>query len=122
MDGEVLIIGMRVGWFGGVPKGLTSVGVRTLELEAHSLFFEDVFSKAFFSMFCDFWWISGGFRMPTWRPKSIFGRVFFDVFFKCIAASIFCRFFTVFSNPNLDFCAHSQCFGEFLQNQRSFEK
>ena len=27
-----------------------------------------------------------------------------------ISASIFCRFFVIFLRPNLDSCAHSQCF------------
>ena len=51
MNGEVLIIGIMVGWSGGVPKGPTSCG----DHESHSLFYEDVFSKAFFSIFCRFW-------------------------------------------------------------------
>ena len=54
--------------------------------------------------------IFGGFGRPKWMPKSIFER-FFSMFFSIvISASIFCRFFVICLSPNLDFCAHSQCF------------
>ena len=64
----------------------------------------------FFSIFSIFGSILEGFGRPKWRPKSIFGRFFCDAFFECVLASIFLRFFRFFLYPNLDFCAHSQCF------------
>ena len=84
MDGEVLIIGRVVGWSGGVPKSLVSGEARTPGFDLHSLFFEDVFSKAFFSIFCDVGSILGGFWRRKSRPKSISGRFFFDAFFECV--------------------------------------
>ena len=51
MDGEVLIIGMMVGWSGGVSKGLPSVEVRGLGLDSHSLFFKTRFQEGFWSFF-----------------------------------------------------------------------
>ena len=71
-----------------------------------SLFSSSRSNAAFF----DFGAVLGGFGRPKWRPKSIFER-FFSMFFSIvISASIFWRFCVIFLSPNLDFCAHSQCF------------
>ena len=61
-------------------------------LEVHSLFFEDVFTEAFFSIFCDVGSILGRFGRSKWRPKSISGMVFYDIFFECFLACILHRF------------------------------
>ena len=73
--------------------------VRALEFDFHSLFFDNVFSKAFFSIFWNFGAILEGFGRPKWRPKSIFGTFFFDAFFERVLASIFGRFWEA---PNLE--------------------
>ena len=39
-------------------------------------------------MFFDVGSILGGFGRPKWRPKSIFGRFFFDAFSERVLASI----------------------------------
>ena len=60
-DGEVLIIGMMVGWSGGVPKCLVSVKVRTWSVIPGGFFFSTYFRKGFWSDFFDFLWILEGF-------------------------------------------------------------
>ena len=54
--------------------------------------------------------ILGGFGRPTWEPKSTLGRLFFDLCFECVFASIFCRCFANLFNlfdlrflENIDF-------------------
>ena len=85
MDGEVLIIGKVVGWSGWVPKGLPCCKLRC----GARLFFSSFFLDAIFLIFFDVGAIWGGFGRSKRRPKSIFGRFFFDVFFECVSASIF---------------------------------
>ena len=48
------------------------------------------------SIFRDFGAIFGGFG----RPKSIFGKIFFDAFFECVFASIFCGFWEAWNLKN----------------------
>ena len=51
----------------------------------------------------DFGEISGGFGRPKRRPKSIFGRFFFDVFFECVLASILGGFLEARNLKNSNF-------------------
>ena len=76
----------------------------------------------FFSIFADLDEILGGFGRPKWELKSNFDR-FSAAFFSSTFGNRFLGdFFLFFSRSNLDFCAHSQCFGGFLQNRGFFEK
>ena len=66
--------------------------------------FCEVFLQCFFRRQClanffDVGSIFGGFGKPKWRPKSIFGRFFFNAFFECALASILGRFLEA---PNLE--------------------
>ena len=61
-------------------------------------FFRLIFERASGAFFFDFGCILGGFGRPKRRPKSIFGRFFFDAFFECVLASILGRFLEA---PNL---------------------
>ena len=75
LDGEVLIIGMMVGWSGGVPKGLVSVrgfGLR-------KWFFFAFFRRPFFSDFFRCWVDFGRF----WEAKTEAKIDFWDVCFQC---------------------------------------
>ena len=69
--------------------------------------FSSSLSKAIFCAFGGiwerFWKVLGG---QNGSKKRCFGR-FFSMLF---SNAIFCRFFVFFASPNLDFCAHSQCF------------
>ena len=78
MDGEVLIIGMMVGWSDGVPKCLSSVMSRALGLEVHSLFFQTRFREGFRSDFFDF----GRFLEAKMEAKIDFWEAFFRCFFR----------------------------------------
>ena len=69
MDGEVLMIGKVVGWFGGVPKCLPSVELRTLSVGSGGLFFSNYFREGFWIDFFNFRRILGGFGRPK-RSKS----------------------------------------------------
>ena len=51
--------------------------------------FHSFFRRRFLPIFFDVGSILGGFGRPIWRPKSIFGRFFFDVFSERVLASIF---------------------------------
>ena len=77
MHGEVLIIGMMVGWSDGVPKCLPSVMSWALGLGVHSLFFQPRFREGFRSDFLDF----GGCLEAKMEAKINFFDVFSDVFF-----------------------------------------
>ena len=90
-DGEVLIIGMMVGWSGGVPKGLPCAESRLFP----RLFFWSFFSKAFFFGCLGFWCDLGRFWEAKTEAKIDFWDFFFDVFFECVSASIFRRFLGV---------------------------
>ena len=76
---------MIVGWSGGVPKAVTC-GERA---KLHSSYFQSFFEEGVFSIFFDLGWILGGFGRPKWRPKSIFGRLLFEVRFGIDFGSIF---------------------------------
>ena len=82
-------------------------------------FFLRFFSNAIFLIFFDIGSILGGFGRPKWRPKSIFGKFFAMLFSSAFWNRFFCDFLVIFLYPNLDFCAHSQCFRAFLQNRHS---
>ena len=62
MDGEVLIIGMIVGWSGGVPKGLPCGEKRPCSVGTGALRKRFVFERAFGAIFSVFWWILDGIR------------------------------------------------------------
>ena len=81
MDGEVLIIGMMVGWSGGVPKGLVSSNSRWVAVITEPGFFEFFFDADLFRFF-HFWWILGGVGRPKRRRKSSIGRFCVDIFFR----------------------------------------
>ena len=72
------------------PAGSQKACLAVMGFDSRKLFFFAFFSKAFFSMCFDVGSILGGFGRPKRRPKSSFGRFFFDVFFECVSASIFC--------------------------------
>ena len=74
MDGEVLIIGIMVGWSGGVPKCLSTVELRAPGHDLHSLFF----SKAIFFDFFRCWVDFGRF----WEAKTGAEIDFREVFFR----------------------------------------
>ena len=63
------------------------------------VFFFAFFRWPFFPNFFDVGSILGGFGRPKRSPKSIFGRLFFDVFFECVLASILGGFLKA---PNLE--------------------
>ena len=72
-------------WFPGVE----SVGRARRPLRRMSLFWDSILEATFF----DLGTILKSFWKPKWRPKSIFGMFFGDVFFECVLASILGRFF-----------------------------
>ena len=80
MDGEVLIIGMMVGWSGSVPKGLTCVDDRLFP----RLFFWSFFSKAFFCGFLGFSYDFARFWEAKMEAKIDFWEVFFRRFFRVL--------------------------------------
>ena len=84
--------------------------------------FRSFFGRCFFLIFADLDQILGGFERPRWKPKSIFGRIFSMFFLNMFGNRFFGDFFLFFSNSNLDFCAHSQCFRAFSQHRRFLEK
>ena len=80
------------------------------------LFFEGVLLRFFFF---NFWQILGGLGRPTWKPKSIFWRFFFDAFFECISASFLGRFSEARNLKNSNFPYEKQ---RFSQNRRFRKK
>ena len=86
MDGEVLIIGRVVGWSGGIPKGLTSGGVRTWSVSCGGFFFSTYFRAGFWSVFFRFlvhfgriwkrFWMD--FDGILWRFLKLFERIWKD--------------------------------------------
>ena len=85
MDGEVLIIGMMVGWSGRV-LGLRWFAVRCGGLQA--CFFGAFFWTQFFSYFFDVGSILRSFGRPERRPTSSFQPFFFGICFERALASI----------------------------------
>ena len=90
----------------GLPSGIGCSESREGSVEAHDAFFQLVFGSDFFQFLVDFGRIFGA----KTEPKIDFFEFFLMFFSIVISASIFFNFFVFFSNPNLDFCAHSQCF------------
>ena len=82
------------------------------------LFFEGDFFR-FFSMLGRFW---EGFGRPKWRPKSIFGRSFFDAFFECVLVSILDRFWEARNLKNSNFTKEKQRFSQNRRFRKSSEK
>ena len=70
-------------------------------------------------MFFDVGSILGGFGRPKRRPKSVFWRFFFDVFFECVSASIFHGFWKARTLQNSDFTIGKP---QFSQNRRFRKK
>ena len=74
-DGEVLIIGMMVGWSGWVPKSLVSGGTPNF----HGVFFSRCFVKAYFFVFFRIWFGFGRFGEAKMEvkilPKSMKSRI-----------------------------------------------
>ena len=89
-----------------MPCGVECVGASSACAEAHELFFAFGLGCAF----VEFSNVFGTFWEAKMEPKIDFGRVFCDVFFELVLESSFWRFFLFFLNPNLKFCAPSQCF------------
>ena len=55
------------------------------------------------------------------EPKSIFGRFFAMLFSSAFWNRFFGDFLVIFLYPNLDFCAHSQCFAT-IYTKSTFSK
>ena len=81
--------------------------------------FHSFFRRRFFSFFFDLGSILGGFGRPKRRPKSSFGRFFFDAFFECVLASIFGRFLEA---PNPENVHGATAGARFSQNRRFRKK
>ena len=63
-----------------------------------------------------------GFGRPKWRPKSIFGRSFFDAFFECVLVSILDRFWEARNLKNSNFTQEKQRFSQNWRFRKSSEK
>ena len=85
MDGEDLIICVAIWTLYRRRLPLTSDDLLTICIASRNRLRP---RPRFFASRLDFGAILGGFGRPKWKPKSIFGRFFFDVFFECVLASI----------------------------------
>ena len=81
----------------------------------HGRFFESFLGRQFLAIFFDVGSLFKNFGKPKRRPKSIFGRFFFDVFFECVSASIFNGFWEARNLKNSNFASTG---ARFLQNRR----
>ena len=91
-----------------VPKGLPSVEFRPWSVSCGASFFRAFFRRLFFPIFGDVGSIWAGFGKPKRKPKSIFGRFFFDVFFECVSASNFDGFWKARNLKNSNFLLEKQ--------------
>ena len=89
----------------GGPAGSQKACLALTLVEVRDSFLRGFFRRLFFSFFFDVGSILGGFGRPKRRPKSSFGRFFFDVFFECVSASILDRFLEARNLKNSNFAS-----------------
>ena len=94
---------------------LGPVNLRRVADDSHSIAKQASFETQFFSCFGRFWKVLGG---PEGGKNWILNCFFFNIFFKCVLASLFHCFFEGRTLDFLDFSAHTQCFMRFLLNRR----
>ena len=96
----------------GLPFGVGCVEASSASAEALEPFF---FCSMLEATFFDLGAILGGFGRPKWRSKSIFGEVFWQLFFACDFSIDFGRFLEA---PNPKNRAPASTGARFSQNRR----
>ena len=84
MDGKDLIICIAIWTLYKLCPPLVCDKVRVVSIASQN---ELRFTSLLGRIFVVLGSILGGFGEAKWKPKSIFWRVFFDVFFECVLAS-----------------------------------
>ena len=97
MDGVDLIICLAIWTLYKRRVPLVSDDSQVISIASQNKLRSTSLCRAFFGDFGRVW---GGFRKPKGKPKSIFSKSFFDVFFECVLASISGRFWDALNLKN----------------------